>query len=154
MKPILFLDFDGVLNSADYMAANPSAFDRRRSTWEMIDPMAVMELNWLIERSGASCVVSSTWRKLYPLSDLQRFLDRRGFTSKLLSCTPVKNNARGHEIQDWLNFYGYGESFVILDDDSDMVHLCPYLVKTSWKTGLTRHDCERALDVLQNGQEK
>jgi hypothetical protein len=60
--------------------------------------------------------------------------------------------ARGQEIQAWLDGaprYGIEvESFVILDDDSDMVHLADRLVKTSFETGLLDEHVDRAIAML------
>jgi hypothetical protein len=70
--------------------------------------------------------------------------------------TPVSRSStryeRGYEIQDWLDWSGkYDQNkvdkFVIIDDDSDMVHLTPQLVKTNARVGFTLDD---AFKVLEN----
>ena len=51
------------------------------------------------------------------------------------------------EIQSWIDDHEV-ESFVILDDSSDMAHLMPKLVHTSMETGLTEDHVEQALSLL------
>ena len=59
---------------------------------------------------------------------------------------------RGIEIQRWLNETKYEiESFVILDDDSDMLHLSEKLVKTKGTRGLTEKEAKEAIDMLNKG---
>lgn len=56
---------------------------------------------------------------------------------------------RGDEIQAWLRQAAVAiDGIVILDDAENMVHLSPWLVRTSVETGLTEEDAERAIGVL------
>ena len=40
------------------------------------------------------------------------------------------------------------DSFVILDDNDDMLKLTPFLVRTNVKHGLTTDDVEKAIKIL------
>jgi hypothetical protein len=165
---IVFLDVDGVLNSAHWWKVRtgvPEEANKADYAHYSIDPSAVLRLNRLLDESGAVCVLSSTWRTMYPLPDMQSHLVRRGFTGRLLGATPnhashkmVKDERgrwtrRGNEIQAWLNMLGPKNqpgSFVILDDDDDMAHLANRLVKTKFDHGLTDENVNEALEVLNH----
>lgn len=158
---VVFLDIDGVLNSARFYR---ESFDRSADLGfreNHMDASKVALLNDLLERSGAVCVLSSTWR-LGPPIGLQITLDSlraRGFTGEIVDCTPdcarqvptggiYVGHERGHEIQEWLDAHPDVLSFVILDDSDDMAHLLPRLVRTSWAEGLEQEHVERAIALL------
>jgi hypothetical protein len=56
---------------------------------------------------------------------------------------------RGLEIQEWLDAHPEVERFVILDDECDMAHLEPFMVKTKFDCGLTEQDAEKAIAILE-----
>lgn len=155
---IIFLDIDGVLNSADYFerthdereGINRSAAD----FWQwMFDPDAVTVLNTIIQKTDAKCVLSSSWRHAHTLADVRGLLKGRGFIGSLIDKTPKRAPnppyRRGNEIQAWLAEHPEVKKFVILDDDSDMEHLMPYLVQTSWRDGLKTEHIVKVLKVLE-----
>jgi HAD domain in Swiss Army Knife RNA repair proteins len=153
---ILFLDIDGVLNSADYMK------NRRtipRPTPHSIDAPTIPRLNAIIERTGAKVVVSSTWRMGRDKHDLQSILRAHGFIGEIIGCTPigygsmpsgvlVTDCVRGHEIQAWLDEHSDVTTFAIVDDNSDMAHLTHRLVQTTWSYGLLDEHVERLVQML------
>lgn len=149
----LFLDFDGVLNNRKFLLESEEEDPDRE-----LDPKAMRLVNDLISRSGAEVVVSSSWRMGKAIPTLQRILDNAGFNGRVLDATPEidvlpdgTRAIRGNEIQHWLTTTDHEvESFVILDDDSDMGDLMPYLVQTSFDTGITQDHVERALGILLN----
>lgn len=60
---IIFLDFDGVLNSQDWYNRRENQNLSHFDDWgETFDPIAVDNLRKLIEQTGAKIVVTSTWR--------------------------------------------------------------------------------------------
>jgi hypothetical protein len=154
VKPIIFLDIDGVL-------ATPRSIHGSRGNWKFAGaerypygfaPDAVANLNALTDRTKAQIVVSSTWRRGHSVAGLRAILKAEGVQGIVLDKTPyLPDAARGEEIQWWLdNSHRYdGQPFVILDDDTDMVHLMPRLVQTSFMDGLTRKRAKWALDLLQ-----
>jgi len=155
---IVFLDFDGVLNSHAFMLAKPSGVVG-------LDPVAVKRVNRLLQATGAEVVVSSTWRHGRSLAQLRDVLAERGFVGNVRGTTPQQPftigssgiietaKVRGQEIQAWLDAapnYGLDiESFVIIDDDSDMAHLMDRLVKTSSVNGLVDTDVDLAIEMLR-----
>ena len=123
---ILFLDFDGVLNSVKWMRENPDMANSMflASVESKLDKNAVALLNDVLAKTGAYVVISSTWRKCMSLVEIKEVLYNNGFTGKVVGATPrfAKNGSshRGDEIQEWLDT-GYidVEKFVIVDDNSD-----------------------------------
>ncbi len=132
MKPVVFLDIDGVL----HIAGDPSM---------RLNADCVRALNWLTEAGDAQIVVSSTWRFL---PDLRGRLTADGVQAKVIGTTPNLGDVeRGEEIARWLEIHSH-RAFVILDDDADMGDLLPYLVQTESAHGLTLPLADLALGVL------
>lgn len=114
----------------------------------MIDRKAVQTLN-RVTGKDVEVVVSSTWRLHYTVAGLRILLEAHGFQGNIVDKTPELWSARGHEIHHWLNEQDEKiKRFVILDDDGDMEHLLPWLVKTSFKEGLQPEHVDRALVML------
>jgi hypothetical protein len=152
---VLFLDVDGVLNSKAFLT-RPSAglvVSHDAIDWaDMIDPENVAHLNRILSETGAKVVVSSSWRSMFKeLGDLEAVLQSRGFRGRLEDRTParMRATARGFEIDQWRHQNGHTGPIVILDDNSDMEHMLPWLVQTSFDTGLTAADADRAIETLR-----
>lgn len=135
---------DGVLNSHPYICR----MEAEQGGMDFIDPAAVARLNRIVEATNAVVVITSSWRGQY---DFQVRLDEHGFKGSVVGETPrlsFEGRRRGHEIAKWLEDNGPVESFTILDDDSDMEHLLPFLVKTSFWTGMLDQHVEPAIRML------
>jgi predicted phosphodiesterase len=132
---VLMLDMDGVLN-AEYGWRRDKPQDARYVTPECVD-----QLRRILESCpDVKIVISSTWRRLMPIEEFRAMFDGMGLPGdRIIGYTPMtlSGDIRGNEIQRWLNDNPGVSNFVILDDDSDMLHLMPNLVKTDAKTGLT-----------------
>jgi hypothetical protein len=145
---VLFLDVDGVLNS------------QRLGTPDGMRPWCVTQLARIVKESGCKIVVSSTWRAggIGETSDFHRCLLEASVPGDdtiqrvLIGITPdlVGNGegARGDEIAAWLGEHPDVESFVILDDDTDMGELGGRLVRTDANAEHPLDD-ERAAEVLR-----
>jgi hypothetical protein len=159
---IIFLDFDGVLNSHEYIA---SLSEDERGGVIGLDPKAVRRLTRLLSTPGITrVVVSSTWRHNRNTRQLEGVLLAAGLrhpnavlgrTPRWLHKTPggiYAAESRGQEIQAWLDMapdFGVEvESFVIIDDDSDMAHLADRHVKVDFATGLQEAHVDRAIRML------
>jgi len=148
---ILFLDMDGVLNSAHWFRTRPNEpiMGARDELYINIDPTAVIRLNVIMYKTKCKLVLSSTWRSLESIAMIGAALRLRGLATPLLGITPSLGNPRGKEIQAWLDLAGSDvESFVILDDSDDMVHLSHRLVQTSFEEGLQDEHVKRAVGML------
>lgn len=151
---IIFLDIDGVLNSETWLR-NVPFIPYSTDEWErdinQLDPNAVRLLNQIIRETGASLVLSSTWRILTPIPRLVNLLRQRAndvgeqFLGEFIGCTPVLSGSRGSEISSWMSLVR-PDKFVILDDDDDMDGLP--LVQTDFSTGLTSAEVDAAIEVL------
>jgi hypothetical protein len=153
---VVFLDFDGVLNSLAYLQVAPRQLGD-------LDPVAVARLDRLVARSGAKVVVSSTWRLRYSLAELRGKLAENGFTGEVLDCTPELPAGavpawclfpRCDEIRAWLAMLPQAPArFVILDDADleleELAELSASFVRTDVAVGLLDEDVERALRILE-----
>jgi hypothetical protein len=147
---IIFLDFDGPIIPIQ-------SHETRRAPMEKAWPPCITALNRITAETGAKIVVSSSWRG-GGLREMQHLLKAWGVTGDVIAVTPYcyvqkhgYNHAvqRGIEIQAYLDLTRNVESFVILDDDRDMVHLMPFLIQTPFEVGLTEADADRAIGMLR-----
>ncbi len=150
---LIFLDIDGVLNSAQYFRET----DVNRTHWSsMIDPLAVKRLNDIVARTGAKVVISSSWRALHSVDEIRSFLNERGFIGEVVGRTPTHReyvgdpltDDRGHYIQQWINENKFDGDFVIIDDDRDVEPYRDRWVHTTWERGLEQKHVVEAMDLF------
>jgi hypothetical protein len=113
---VLFLDIDGVLNSLRSALVHkgfPFNFKDHRDRFDWI---AVGLIRRVCIESGAQIVLSSTWRTQYTYDEVARELDL-----PIVGATPKLNGPRGLEINAWLSEHSEVESYVIVDDNADML---------------------------------
>jgi hypothetical protein len=152
MQRLCFIDIDGVLNSIVFFAKTTN---KRNKPENDIDPEAVKRLNRLIREGRLEAVLSSTWRTLYSMDEMQKFLARRGFKSKLVGRTPDLSNshgpdARGDEILHYITRLDKAPAAaVILDDVEPMGKMTPLTVYTDEAVGLTDRDVDLALALIE-----
>lgn len=151
MQPIVFLDVDGVLNSAAWFDTRGPRPPDRPLFDHNIDPATVTRLNRLCSATNAGIVVSSTWRFGATVAELRLDFQRVGCTAPIIGKTPERGRGpRCDEIALWLVRRVLPlPAFVILDDDADMFVLTPRLVRIDHAVGLTDADVERAIALLQ-----
>jgi hypothetical protein len=161
MGSYLCLDVDGVLNSEEY-------FHRRDDSepWPLsdLDAKACKFLDRMVDRLGVEIILSSTWRHR-GLGQVSWLLEQKGFFHPFIGKTPNigpveagseytrSETQRGLEIEwcllenvpraDWQDI-----RLVILDDDSDMGRLKPWLVHTAWERGLLPEHEEKVVEAL------
>jgi hypothetical protein len=140
--PLVFLDFDGVLNSGRSVQELGTRYRFARS--------CVAALNALLQRSGALVVVTSSWRANWTLRENAEFLERDGvLPGRVVGKTPDLERERGLEIQAWLRSVPYLiASFVILDDRDDMVMYRDRLVQVNPEVGLNEAQAKQAIELL------
>lgn len=144
---IIFLDYDGVVNNLVFFDINGEPTfgyvgpDGEKSIDRQVnDFQAIAWLNKICREFECKLVITSTWRWR---DDYQECLYRAGLNEKIeiLGRTPKSNlgHQRGWEIQEWFfqNKDKYNiEDYIILDDDSDMLHFSSHLIKTDTYRGL------------------
>ena len=138
---VLFLDFDGVLNSEASFR-----YEKRRKTLDtanMLSVVACSNLQYILEQdSDVKIVISSTWRLMHTIVELQNILNAYGIqAARVIGKTPaVLSRDRAHEINLWLEDNPNVTQFAVLDDDSDVqaLHVIPnsLIVKTTFEDGL------------------
>ena len=147
-RKVIFLDIDGVLNDAEPIQALPT----RQSQWaRLLDPERVSRLNDIIDATGAEVVLSSSWRQVHSLDDMQELLETRGFEGRLVDETPVINETRGQQIQAWLARHGDDVGRYVAIDDSPFMSPLPHerCVRTSGRRGgITEEEKDEAIRKL------
>jgi hypothetical protein len=142
---VLFLDIDGVLNSARSCVANhgyPHGFDGHNMA--MFDEVAVKLIRGLCAKGGVSVVVSSAWRILHHWDDIGRNLQL-----PTMGATPRGIGERGKEIAEWLAEHPEVTQYAIVDDDDDMLpEQRPFFVKTNGMEGLSFADFEKLCSLF------
>ena len=158
---IIFLDIDGVLNSREYFNSIP-----RGVLYQEIDETKVELLKQIIDQTQAEIVLSSTWRGLKDMGEMNQphpmytylIETLAKYSLSIMSHTPVIGEKRPLEIYTWLNNrVDTIEEFVILDDDWGKDDYRPYgleshLIKTSFygeNGGLQPQDVERVINMLR-----
>lgn len=133
---IIFLDIDGVLNSAN------DKFSQKLETKKHLNL-----LGKLVKKTNAKIVLSSSWKGI---SSLRKVVENKmqEINAEIIGATRSLPGTRGSEIKDWMKDKDI-ESFVILDDDKDMDEMTETnLVLTDSNKGLQKDDIEKALKIL------
>ena len=129
---IIFLDMDGVINSAETFkhAKRNELFKEKcledRQAPFLIDPILRDKINEILKTvKDCKVVWSSTWRMGLRDSKvlIEGFYNKCGFEkNSFLSYTPIAYKFRCMEILDWLKVFGEKydiEKCAIIDDDDD-----------------------------------
>lgn len=148
MRPIIFLDFDGVLNSLRSVLATG------RGGGHSPDPMAVGLMARLARHADANVVVSSAWRIGVTLDSLRETLTRWNgvdIADRVIDKTPQHGECRGAEIAQWLAEHPsqHNGCYVIVDDDADMLDgQLSRFVQTRHRDGFGVPEYLRALEII------
>ena len=170
MKKVIFLDVDGVLNSDRTLYEDISLEDDLilnlkeivnktkakiilSSSWRLYTE-AIAKLMDKLDKfglaiSGMTCDgVDLDWLEKYEFDATKKYLDTKFDydENKQIKIT----HDRGAEIFKWLHDHD-DCTYVILDDEIEDIK--PYfnesaIVKTSYKTGLTKEDVKKAIQIL------
>ena len=159
MTKLVFLDIDGVL-------------DTYKSRYQL-DPELMAHLGTLLENTGASIVISSSWRAQDVPGTVEFLTDPDNpsvgghpfpFTDKIVGVTTIlfsvidgdidRPATRGEEIAAYLKVHSC-DNYVILDDCDEMLRdQWPHLVLVNDEVGLTEADVEKAVGILKQTQDK
>jgi len=142
---VIFLDADGVLNCDSTRTLIPG------TRFIGLDADMIKRLKSIIKRTGASIVMSSTWRK-HPecMEYLKKELGKK-VSDKIIGYTPVLQwEPRWKEIDAWMARHPEVSSFIVLDD-LEFEGLEKYgerFVLTHWISGLTDELTEKCIKLL------
>lgn len=154
MRPIIFLDFDGVVHTI-YWEKDANGIccvnAMKSGHTELNNQQAIGWLNELYTEVPYDIVVSSTWRMGMSVEELQSLLIKSGFRPEIqvIGKTPVLHKNRGEEIQHWIDKHNFTGDFIILDDDTDMDHLNKHLILCDTFIGFTIYEYRKSLNFLQ-----
>jgi len=159
--PIIFLDIDGVLNTArgkDYWRKT-----LRTKTYQFnadLCPDAIKNLNEIIRQTGAKIVISSYWRSFFPLETLRIIFHEYEIQGEIIDTLRMAdevpflpNSTRGGLILHWMRENHEPETYVIIDDnDSGISPLFPErFVLVDEKNGIAdQGKVEEVLSLLNN----
>lgn len=153
MRKLIFLDIDGVLNSAQFIATQTNGegvviVDGEFDATHHLDPARVARLNRLVSATGADVVLSSSWRVLFGVEKTQRSLVARGFAHVLADATArLPGEPRHVEIQSYLSGMSARFSHVVLDDAAEAARgTDPRFILVD--DGLEDHHVDAAIRVL------
>ncbi|MDE5720318.1 MAG: hypothetical protein K2I34_06100 [Paramuribaculum sp.] len=151
-RPIVFLDFDGVLNTDRYQAQ--LAVDRKpgKDAWgPLFDPGAVANLCRIIDSTGAGIVISSSWRYLHSVGSLRMMWAVRGLPGEIVDTLPCGATyiSRGEDIECWLDQHDRPGHVII--DDLDDFHPSQHdrYVEINPIVGITESDAQKAIEILK-----
>lgn len=161
---VLFLDFDGVLNSEQSKIfwrnqKDQTTWEQEMKTYEggMLEyiakeycPIALSNLEELLRRNtDLKIVVSSSWRVSRTVQELKELFLSKLISDAIIDKTESFHNVRGIEIQKWLNEHLEVTRYVIVDDDSNMIDSqIDNFVKTSSLHGFQYGDLLWAETIL------
>lgn len=158
MRPVVFLDIDGVVNHHTLYAERQARGDASdETTW--IDPACVARVQAVCDRTGAAIVISSSWREIIGVPATVAALRHHGLMADVAGSTPTEREVHGPlafgrtrwaEIRAWLDAHTEVTRFVVLDDAADSTPAEVY-VHTDIAVGITDADVERAVAILRGG---
>ena len=141
MMKVIFLDIDGVLNCRK--TPNPRKFPY------VIDDELLARFTQLLQQTGASVVLSSTWRY-----DPAGIFSAKHYGVPFMDITPdMPDEPRCKEILEWLRDHPEVTRYVVIDDEDDELDKLP-LFQPSSRTGLTQKIVDGAADYLNRRTEK
>ena len=152
---ILFLDFDGVLNSTQSRIWVQRRIDQGDSVTPIdkdFCPIALSNLKKILELiPDLKIVISSSWRLGKDLGYFQKLFTKLGINSdSVIGLTPIMDSndySRIDEIKAWLK-RNPTKSFVVLDDFSFGTN-AKNLIQVNDKIGLTLLDVKKISKVFK-----
>ena len=151
---IIFLDFDGVMDTAYYdHILSKEGLPENDSYGTVFDPDCVQNLKEIIDKTGADIVVTSSWKYFMTYKDFLDMWENRGLPGFVTDVTPtptVRRN-RGDEIDAWLAECDVECQYVIIDDldgSNFNEHQVPRLLVVNPFNGIDEEIKERAIALL------
>jgi hypothetical protein len=165
MLKLLFLDIDGVLNNVNDRDPHINEIN---GEWAPHSSFNISNLNLVLKHTNAKIVISSTWRLGRTLEELQVLCKDMGIKGEIIGKTEsmhsVPVSLRGLEILHFIEnnkkligyegFYRDYSSYVILDDDSDMLYWQKdNFIKINPNIGLSPYNAISAIRILNKNEE-
>jgi|SRR5882724_6115542 len=145
MKPLLFLDINGVLNSVLW-------FRKQKGMTSLLDPKCVRILQRIVNTTNCDIVTMSTWRLFHTRLEIMQSLCDAGYTPPvpIISETPrLPGRRRGLEVRAWLyDTYDNEDSVYCCVDDSADFCAGQRHVQVNNDVGLTNADANEIIAKL------
>ncbi len=150
----VLLDIDGVL------VTTPSwrITEQHSDGFLKFNERAEKNLIRLITETNASIVLTTTHRINYSIEKWKEIFNNRGIPVETIAKVNMKQAVgemldRGNEIKEWVENFGTGRRFVIIDDDLSINNLT-IEIKDKWVMtkpliGLDEDGTDRALKILR-----
>lgn len=170
---VIFLDIDGVLNSDrtlyEYTSLEDDLILNLKEIVDCTGAKIILSSSWRTLFSPMAKLMDKFDRYGLHISGMtpngveKRFVEDKGYkpTNKYLDTKVIwdendqrvrvqTTHDRGSEIMFWLEKHRNVESFVILDDEDFDIkeYYDKQFIKTSYSTGLTKQDVEKAINIL------
>ena len=156
MKKIIFLDFDGVMDTEYYSQILASESFLLNDEYGLIfDPNSVRNLKRIIDETYADIVVTSTWKYMMSYADILDMWKARNLPGFVTDVTPNIHGCRcrGNEIDAWLGDCKDECQYVILDDlgaENFHTHQIPRLLVVNPYYGIDDVIADWAISLLSN----
>lgn len=168
---VIFLDLDGVLNTEEHFAyLRNNGLDTTDYFGNLFSPVAVKNLQQIIDATDAKIVISSSWRfagmdvlkimwkkrqlpgNIYDITSLYVADDfiREHMHEECFDYSEVIFSARELEISSWLQDHPEVTNYAILDDLSSMKQYEANYVRINPETGITSENAEQAIKILNS----
>lgn len=116
-KKIIFLDFDGVMETVFQLPLEDAMKVQYDKYGPMFDEECINNLRLIISAANAEIVVASSWKLNLSLKDLQYMWQSIHLPGIVIDSTPNINFMNDTEIDSWLYQHeGEVDDYVILDD--------------------------------------
>ncbi len=152
-RPVIFLDFDGVLNTEQYQARLAVEGKPNKDAWgPLFDPRAVENLRRILDATDAAIVISSSWRWVHHLSSLRMMWEVRELPGDIIDTIPCGATyiSRGEEIECWLDKHGRPD-YVIIDDIDDFYQAQhDHYIETNPIVGITEANAQKVIEILNS----
>ena len=156
MKKVIFLDFDGVMDTEYYDQILISEGKPINDEYGLVfDPSSIRNLKRIVEETYADIVVTSTWKYMMSYADILDMWKARELPGFVTDVTPNLPGCRcrGDEIDAWLEDCKDECQYVILDDlgaDNFHTHQIPWLLVVNPYYGIDEVIADRAISHLSN----
>lgn len=151
---IVLLDIDGVLVTTPGWRIT----EQHSDGFLKFNDKAEKNLIKLITETNASIVLTTTHRITYSVEKWKEIFNNRGIPVETIEKVNTKQTIehmldRGQEIKEWIDLFGTGKKFVILNDDLS-INALPVEIKEKWvmtksMIGLDEDGTDQAIKILK-----
>jgi hypothetical protein len=143
-NPYIFLDIDGVLATNQELKIHKSKW-YNNNTYPF-NKNCVNTLNKILVKTNAEIILSSTWRRVFELDELEKIFKFNNINKSPIDKTPVLGD-RDSEIREFITSKKLSK-FVIIDD-SQLTGYRERFIKTNPDKGLQNEHYKKIIKLLK-----